>query len=181
MVLNVNTNLAVEKPANVYTSPNNGIVNDGELTKVAKEILTAAPSRTNSAQGLFTKSNNTNNLDVKLFAAGYDVNVVKQAATNRTGFDVNLSQNALNAINTLKAQAAQYNVTQMTKAVDGKIHVNTEKPDASELKSNLTFGNNNEVEVFESASANKDRRGPGGFFLPFQENEEDEEGLNLVI
>lgn len=179
MVLNINTNLGVAKSANVFASPNNGIVTESELTRVAKEILTAEPAKTSLT---LTRSGNLNNVDVKFFDAGYDVTAVKQAATNRTGFNVNLSQDTLNSINVLKAQAAQNQAMNLTRAVDGKIHINSERPDASELKAKFISFNNTDFEVFQAASTDKDRRGPGGFYLPFKDNEDErEEGLNMVI
>jgi len=182
MVLNVNTNLDIAGQANVFATKTTGIVEDSELTNVAKQILSAAPAKINLGQTSFTRSNSVNNLDVKLYAAGYDVNAVKQAATNQTGFEVNLSQNALSAINSLKAQAAQLQSANLSKAVDGKIHINSEKPDTAALKPTTMFNSSTDVEVFQSTNTNKDRKGPGGFYMPLEKNEEQkEEGLNLII
>jgi|GEM_PF-2301142 len=182
MALNVNTNLGIERPSNIYAPQNGGIVSDNELTSLAKQILSATPAKSATTQGALTRTNQRVNLDVKLYEAGYDINFVKQSATNRTGYDLNLSQNALKSIDTLKAQAAQNQVRNITKAVDGKIHINSEKPDTAELKALNNTNFNPEMEVFQAANTNKDRRGPGGFYMP-QENPEDEnnEGLNLTI
>ncbi len=175
MALNVNTNLAVERSANVFATPSNGIVSDSELTNVAKQILTAAPGKS------FSRVNSYNSLDVRFFEAGYDFNAVKQTAVNRTGLDVSLSQNAYNSINALKAHAAQNQAMNLTKSVDGKIHINIEKPENAELKTALA-NFNTDVEVFQASTTNKDRRGPGGFYIPREDREEEkEEGLNLVI
>lgn len=181
MALNIDTSAGISKQASLFASPNNGIVSDSELTNVAKQILSATPAKVNLPQGNYLGSRNINNVDVKFYEAGYDINAVKQAATNRTGFDVNLSQNALNSINALKAQAAQIQAMNLTKAVDGKIHVNAEKPDSADLKSTMSNFNTN-VEVFQAANADKDKKGPGGFYLPQENSEEEkEEGLNLII
>ena len=181
MALNVNTNLGITKQTNVFAPKTAGIVEDSELTNVAKQILSATPKRVNFGQASFSRSNSVNNLDVKLYAAGYDVNAVKQAATNQTGYNVNLSQNALSAINSLKAQAAQLQSANLTKLVDGKIHINSEKTGTAALKPSSMFNNSTNVEVFQSANTNKDRKGPGGFYMPLEKEEQKEEGLNLII
>lgn len=181
MALNVNTNLAVESSANVFATPNNGIVGDSELTNVAKQILSATPGRSSVLQGALSRANPNNNIDVKFFEAGYDLNAVKQTATNRIGLDVTLSQNALNSINALKAQAAQNQTRNPTRTVNGKIHINIEKPENAELKAAISKFNP-DMEVFQTANTDKDRKGPGGFYIPQQNGEQDkEEGLNIVI
>jgi len=179
MALNVNTNLNIAQQSIIPASQSAGIVSDAELTNVAKEILTATPAkilgRTNTVKTV-------NTFDVKMFEAGYDVNSLKQIATNKSGFDLNISQNAVNNINTLKAQAAQMQATNLSKVVEGKIHINSEKVDISELKAAIA-STQAELEIFESGNLGRDRKGPGGFYIPLEKEEEEEakEGLNLVI
>ncbi len=178
MALSINTNLGVESRAAIPASSNSGIVSENELNKVAKEILTSAARKTNSAQSRFSGNNNA---EVKFFDAGYDINAVKQAAANRTGLNVNLSQQALASINALKAHSAQAQAMNLSRTVDGKIHVNSERPDGSELKEMYATGSKTGLEVFDTASTDKDRKGPGGFYLPFQQNSEEEDGLNMLV
>ncbi len=177
----LNTNLNVANQANIYAPKTAGVVSDAELTNVAKDILATAPGRTNSNHSISNNYRANVNPEVKFFQAGYDINAVRQAATNQTGFNVNLSQNAINAINVLNSQAAQAHNT--ARAVDGKIHINSEKVDASESKNLFAGSANTDVEVFNSTKLTKDRRGPGGFYIPQEENNEEQEkkGLNLVI
>ncbi|HSA06987.1 MAG TPA: hypothetical protein P5556_07385 [Candidatus Gastranaerophilales bacterium] len=182
MALNTNTNLSIAGQSNIFNSKTSGIVNENELTNVAKQILLAAPGKISSSQVSYTRPNLSTNIDVKFFEAGYDINAVKQAATNRTGYDVVLSTETLNSINLLKAHAAQNQALNIAKAVDGKIHINSEKPENADFKSLFMPGEPKNVEIFESSNLSKDRKGPGAFYIPLKgDKEEKKEGLNLVI
>ena len=186
MALSVNNELSITKQSNLFasaagssvspsttptTSPSD-IIKGDELSRVAREILSGAQRKTAVAP-----------TDVKIFTQGANVDTVKQVATNRTGFDVTLSQDAMQAINSLKAQAAQNQVQNLTPIVDGKIHINADKFDISESKSIFNLENYRETEVSQSSSLYKDRKGPGGLFVPFQKDEENDnkKGLSLII
>lgn len=175
MALNINTNMNIAAKSSAFVPQNAGIVSDAELTNVAKSILSATPKQ------ILGRTNAANNFDVKFFEAGYDTNALRQVATNKTGYDLNISQNALNNINSLKAQAAQLNVNNLSKVIDGKIHVNSEKADIADLKAAIA-SLSADVEVFQSGNLDKDRKGSGGFYIPQEEGEEEQKkGLNLVI
>ncbi len=174
MVPNVNREIGIQPNSNLFAPKPTGIVKGDELTSLAREILTNSPRR---AQ--------VNTADVKIFTQGADVNSVKQVATNLNGYNVFLSQEALNSINALKANAALNQANNLSKVVDGKIHLNSEKTDVSDVKSNLNSNVFQGILVSESASTDKDRKGPGGIYMPFEkddeENENKKQGINLVI
>jgi len=174
MVLSVNREIGIQPNSNIIASKQAGIIKGDELTTLAREILTGSPSRKAAV----------NTADVKIFTQGADVNSVKQVATNLTGYNVFLSQDALNAINALKANAAQTQAQNLSKVVDGKIHINGEQSDIFVSKSansgNVFLG----MMVSESANTDKDRKGPGGIYVPFEKEEEEENkksGINLLI
>lgn len=176
MALNINTDLGLTSQASAVSSKNTDLVKGDELTRIAKEILTATPKRT-------TTATNVNSSDVKIFSQGADINLVKQVATNRTGYDVFLSQNTMQAINALKAQAAQSQAQNLTKVVDGKIYVNAEKVDTADKKPTLNINSFQGIQLSESSSLYKDKKGSGGFFVPLEKNknENTKEGINLII
>lgn len=171
MALSINREIGIRPQGNVFVPNPSDTVKGDELTRVAREILFSNPRKTS-----------VNAAEVKIFTQGADVNTVRQTATNIAGFDVNISENAQQAINGLKALAAQNQVQNLSKVVDGKIHINSEKTDFSENKSIFNNSGQNGIYVSESATTDKDRKGPGGFYMPFEkEEEETKKGINLVI
>lgn len=181
MDLSVRTNAGIAKASAMIAGGNPGIVGESELMKTAKAILSGSTgvAGVNSSNTYINRA--VSNVDVKLYDAGFNPEAVRQAATNRTGYDVNLSFNAIESINALKAQAAKMQIQNLSGIVDGKIHINAERPETASLKDAFS-SNTNFLEVFNSSNTNKDRKGPGGFYIPLQKGENDkEEGLNIVI
>lgn len=173
MALSVNREIGIKGQSNIFAPQPSDFVKGDELSRVAREILTGAPRKAAPAQ----------TADVKIFSQGAELAQVKQVATNRTGLDVSLSFQAQHAINGLKAMAAQNQVQNLSRVVDGKINFNAERAEASEMKS-VFSGYSNNIEIFNTANVNKDRKGPGGFYLPILGEDEEEaqkEGINLVI
>ncbi len=173
MALSVNREIGITPQGNIFAPKPSDIVKSDELTKLAREILTSAPGRKQASV-----------TDVKIFSQGADVNTVKQAATNRTGFNLVLSQDARQAISGLKAQAALSRAQNLAKTVDGRIHINAEKTDFSNIKPAFSGSIEQNILVSESSATDKDRKGPGGFYIPLMEEEEiegEKEGINLVI
>lgn len=172
MAFSINREIGINPQSKLFAPNPSDFIRGDELSKVARDLLSTSSVRTS-----------VNTPDVKIFTQGADVVTVRQVATNMTGYDVSISQDAMSAINALKAQAAQNQVQNLSRVVDGKIHINSEKVDASEVKSIFNNSGNNGIQVSESANTNKDRRSSGGFFIPFEMEEEGEsqEGINLVI
>lgn len=181
MDLNVRTNTGIAKASAMIAGGNAGIVGESELMKTAKAILSGSTGTAGIKPSNTFINRTTSNIDVKLYEAGFNPETVRQAATNRTGYDVNLSFNAIDSINALKAQAAKMQVQNISSIVDGKIHINVEKAETASLKQS-SMENSINIEVFNSSNTNKDRKGPGGFYIPLQKGEnEKEEGLNIII
>ena len=182
MALSVNRELGAARQSNLFSPQSVGIVKEDELTKVAREILSATPKKINLGESYYSRINTNTSADLKIFSPGADINVVKQTATNLTGYNVTISQDAANAINTLKAQAAQSQIKNLTKIVDGKIHINSEKADTAETKSIFTSNEYKNVEVFHTSNLYKDKKGSGGLYIPFEDNKDDNnKGLDLTI
>jgi hypothetical protein len=163
---------------NIFAKPAE-IVSGSELSKVAQEILSAkSPSQVS-----FNKLNPVKTLDISLFGsnASNDTNSIKLAATNTAGYDLQLSQKALSAVNALNSKAANdavYNIAQLR---NGVVHINAEQPNFAETKN--TFALPDFTQVFESMNLSKDRKGSSPFYVPqknTQNKVEKQEGLNLV-
>jgi hypothetical protein len=165
---------------NIFAPKPSDIISGDELSRVAKEILSAATIRPHLKETTSSRYAQAINTDIKLYSPGADLNVARQTAINQAGYDVALSQNAQNNINALKAMAAQSQIRNLANIVDGKIHINHEPIDLKEFKSVFMSGNNDEVH--NTSDLSRDRRGSGGFYIPYDDNEEEkDEGLNLVI
>ncbi len=181
MALGINgvnqNNIFAAKPAETVTG--------AELSKTVQEILSA---KTSSVSFKSSSSNNINfgrsSVDVSLYGtnASSDTNAVKLAATNKAGYEINLNQTTLSAVNALNASAANNAINNVAQLRNGLIHINAEKPDFSVLKN--TFALNNSTQVFESMNLSKDRKGSSPFYVPRQTKNDSEvektEGLNLV-
>lgn len=174
MGLNINRETGIAGRLGV-APVSSGIVGGEDLTKVAREILSTASTR--------AKAPDNNGL--KIFTPGSDISLAKQVAVNRTGYDVTLSQNALSAINAMKAQAVQSQVQNLSKTIDGKIHINSEKRDVGEIENVFSAETPYNIEVMQSSSLFKDRRGSGELYAPVEDTEEKEngntEGIDLIF
>lgn len=173
-VSNINQNIFAAKPAET--------VSGAELSKVAQEIFSAKSSSISSSPSIFSGFNTGRNLDVSLFGstASSDSNAIKLAATNNAGYDLQLSQKTLSALNALNSKAASDAVNNIAQFRNGMIHVNAEQPDFSGLKNISAL--NNPAQVLESMNLSKDRKGSSPFYVPrdTKNKVEKEEGLNLV-
>ena len=58
---------------------------------------------------------------------------------------------------------------------------NEVKTDVSETGNVFTSNGHQNIELAESSSLYKDRKGPGGFYVPFEKEVEDKEGINVII
>jgi len=169
----INQNIFAAKPAET--------VSGAELSKVAQEIFsarTSSPVNTSSFSGL----NLGRSLDVSLFGsnASNDTNAIKLAATNKAGYELQLSDKTLSAVSALNSKAATDSVNNIAQLRNGMIHVNAEQPDFSGLKNVSAL--NNPSQVLESMNLSKDRKGSSPFYVPrdTKNNDKKEEGLNLV-
>ncbi len=88
-----------------------GTVTGAELSKVAQDILSAKAtvSSISSTPASFSGLNFGRNSDVSLFGstASNDSNAIKLAATNKSGYDLELSQKTLAAVSALNSKAQQ--------------------------------------------------------------------------
>lgn len=116
---------------NIFAKPAETI-SGAELSKVAQEILSAKTSlpSISSTPSIFSGLNSGRNLDVSLFGstATNDSNAIKLAATNNAGYDLQLSQKTLSAVNALNSKAASDVVNNMAQFRNGLIHINAEQP-----------------------------------------------------
>lgn len=173
---------------NNYNSNTNSLVSGIELEQISKGILSAAPVVTPANLDQDLSKINLNifkNPEAALKVFGNEANantqVIKQIATNRAGFDVNLSENALTAIESLNARAARAQAFDMANRISGKIHVSVEAPDFTNTKN--VFSLNNAPQLFETGNLSKDRKGSNPFSLKTAEknNKENNKELNLFV
>ena len=168
---------------NIFAKPAE-TVSGAELSKVAQEILSAKTSLSSisSSNSSFSGLNLGRNLDVSLFGstASNDTNAIKLAATNNAGYDLQLSQKTLSAVNALNSKAASDLVNNITQFRNGLIHINAEQPDFSGLKNISAL--NNPTKTLESMNLSKDKKGSSPFYAPrnTKHKVEAKEGLNLV-
>ena len=166
---------------NIFAKPAETI-SGAELSKVAQEILSTKASTISSTPSIFSGLNLGRNLDVSLFGsnASSDTNAVKLAATNTAGYDLQLSQKTLSAVNALNSKAASDVVNNIAQFRNGIVHINAEQPDFTGLKNLSAL--NNPAKVLESMNLSKDRKGSSPFYVPrdTKNKVEKEEGLNLV-
>jgi len=166
---------------NVFVTKSSGTVTGSELSKVAQEILSSRS--TSSAQSTsFSGFNTGRTLDVSLYGsnASNDTNAIKLAATNKSGYDLQISDKTLSALNSLNSRAAANMMNDVAQLRNGLIHVNNERPDVAALKTSAPLST--QTQVFESADLSKDRKGSSPFYVPRNTKTEaqKEEGLNLV-
>ena len=126
------------------------------LNQVSQEILKRAAEKNSQ----YKTADNTNffqprDLGVDLYNNKIDVNTQKQIALNNSGLQIQLSQDALNAINTLNAKAAQ----NVQKNVEGKMTVAVNEITVQEQK-NPTPKFNSLV----SLATAKDKNGSNPFY-----------------
>ena len=167
---------------NIFAKPAETI-SGAELSKVAQELLSSKASLSSiSSPSPFSGINFGKGVDVSLFGstASNDTNAIKLAATNNAGYDLQLSQKTLSAINALNSKAASDIVNNISQFRNGMIHINAEQPNLSGLKN--TFAVSNPAEVFGTMNLAKDRKGSSPFYVPRNTNNkvEKEEGLNLI-
>ena len=149
-----------------------GIVSGDELAQVTSEILSKAP--------VIQNSQTQTNLNASLIF-GSDSTVanqqIKLAATNISGYDVNLSNNAISSIQSLNTIAA----ASLAKNMDGKVYFPSEfSNNTSEFKS--VFFQARPLSMSDSASINKDKKGSGSSYSSNsnKKGQRNVEGLNLV-
>jgi len=166
---------------NIFVTKSSGTVSGSELSKVTQEILSSRNTSSSQATS-FTGFNTGRTLDVSLygFNASNDTNAIKLAATNTSGYDLQMSDKTLSALNSLNSKAAADMLNNVAQLRNGLIHVNNEKPDVAALKTAAPLSN--QTQVFESADLSKDRKGSSPFYVPRNTKSEakKEEGLNLV-
>lgn len=162
-------------------------ISGSELEQISREILNAAPvSQPVQSIGQDLPKINFNALnrqevDLKVFGTeASNSQAIRQVAVNRAGFDVNLSQNAISAIESLKANAANLQALDMSNKVNGKIHFSAETPSFSDLKS--VFAVSNAPQLFAAGNLGKDRKGSNPFSLaktPGRKVNENKDNLNI--
>jgi len=169
---------------NQYSSiaTSNDLVSSSELENITKELFSAAPStlstnKTSSNLNLsnlsFTKSESANK-GLSLFGANAQLNsdqLVKVIA-NKAGYNVTLSENALNSINALNTQAAKVQTNAYSKQMDGKVYVPAETADFSNKKS--VFETSNAPVTLEIGNMNKDKRGSNPFVVTLKNEQKQE-------
>ena len=165
---------------NIFTAQPAETVSGAELSKVAQEIFST--KTTSASNSSFNGLNFGKSLDVSLYGAtaSNNTNAIKLAATNNAGYDLQLSQKTLSAVNALNSKAAGDLVNNVAQLRNGMIHLNTEQPDFSSFKNVSALSN--PAQVLESMNLSKDRKGSSPFYVPrdTKNKAEKEEGLNLV-
>lgn len=148
---------------NTYTP---GIVSGSELEQISREIFGAAPKAQTQAQssssigGIDFSKIKKPSQGIELLNA--DVQIARQIAANQSGLNVNLSTNAISAIESLKAQAATSQVKIVDKvASEGKLSLPGEVVDVISVKE--VFSAAKPSQIFESGTSEKDRKGSNPF------------------
>jgi len=158
-----------------------GTVSGTELAKVTGEIFSATKSISQQAASFNPRIFNTS-VDVSLYGlnASRDTDAIKLAAANTAGLNVSLSNNALSAISTLNAKAANVFLNDVSRLRDGLINVSNEKFEKAGL--NSAFASSSRTEVAESMNLSKDRKGSGSFYVPQRSgrNTQKQEGINII-
>lgn len=179
---------------NFFIKPNS-IISGNELTQVANEILTKAPSTQNTQNTQSAQTNiNLPQINPNTYIATNRIATVfgpnstlanqqvKQAATNQAAYDVTLSNKTLSDIQSLNVNAASLQVANVSNKMDGKVFVPIDLAKApSDLKEVFTF--TRPAQFFNTNSLDKDKKGSGNSFYSNNQSkqEQKEEGLNLVI
>ena len=191
---------ATETTGNIFTATANNtlssstissLISGTELEQVSNEILSSAPVtqpiKTAEMTGLPTSLPKVN-LDafkqdngLKVFGLNSsNAETIKQIATNKAGLDVNLSQNALSAIETLRTHAANQQAIDMAARMNGKIYVPAEAPS---FDNKSLFALANAAQFNEIGNLDKDRKGSNPFVgtNTRKDSKEGKKDLNLVI
>lgn len=139
----------------VYQNLNLGI-DRATLNQVSQEILKRAAEKNSQ----YKTAENTNffqprDLGIDLYSGKVDTNAQKQIALNNSGLQIQLSENALAAINTLNAKAA----SNVQKSVEGKMTIAVNEITVQEQKT-VTPKFNSLI----SLAADKDKNGSNPFY-----------------
>jgi hypothetical protein len=167
----------------------NDLVSTGELENISKELLSKAPSIQSSNKAStdlnlskinFNKLESTNN-GLKLFGADAQLSAenLQKVAANKAGYNVNLSENAMNSINLLNAQAAKLQTSAYSRQMDGKVNVPSQTYDFSDSKS--VFAASNAPTTLEIGNMNKDKRGSNPFSVSLKNDQKQENTDNINI
>lgn len=167
---------------NYNTTYKNPFVQGAELQQASNNIFAAAQkvsvtseaTKTVAAQPTQTQNPNV----IKLFSA--DTNTIKQIATSNANYDVNINANTQQAIQSLRAQAAQANIS---KTVEGKIYIPVEVAEKVQPKDFFTL--TTKPETFDIGNMSKDRNGSNPFFVfakakSEKKEETEKQGLSLL-
>uniref|UniRef100_UPI0040251F7A hypothetical protein n=1 Tax=Candidatus Scatousia sp. TaxID=3085663 RepID=UPI0040251F7A len=135
---------------------NNLGIDRATLNQVSQEILKRAAEKNSQ----YKTAENTNffqprDLGIDLYNNKVDTNTQKQIALNNSGLQIQLSQEAMNAIHTLNTKAAQ----NVQKNVEGKMTIAVNEITIQEQK-NPTPKFNSLV----SLGASKDKKGSNPFY-----------------
>ncbi len=197
---------------NIFAEPKQ-FISGNELANVNLEIEKTAPSKIEALQkNIFEKldfgQTNQQTDKVKIFGldSQLDGNLARQIATAKTGFNINISDNARSAIEALNVNAAQmqskvvaqekiletvktlqaYKKQMLTDAVpkkmDGKIYLPFAGETLPDVKT--VFAYNGPVELYNSHKMDKDGKGSnssGYKSKQKQENNEDKHNLDLIF
>jgi hypothetical protein len=143
---------------------NTGIVSGAELEKVSREIFGAAQtiSFQPSVQGQNSSSKiQSADAGINLYSQNTDIALAKQISNTKSGYDVQISSNALSNINMLNSQAALSQISSINKAVEGKIYVPVDKNiETVDLKS--VFASSNAA-LLNTTSLKNDKKGSNPF------------------
>ena len=132
MVGNLNSNM------NIFARAGE-LVSGSELEQVSQQLLSSAPSvklaETESPKLNLFKADN----GLKVFGA--ESNLDAQTVKNLSGYNVNLSNTAISAIEALKVQAAKAQAVNMPQVMDGRVYVKPEVSQFNDVKSVFSTSN----------------------------------------
>jgi len=171
-----------------FFANSNGLVSGAELEAITKEILQLAPSTEASqtsplAQNLFNLNKFTSvDNGLKVFGAEskFDAQAAKAMATNQAGFNIQLSDKAVSALEALKIQAAKVMSIDISKRMEGKVYVTPDNNNVS-FDTKNSFFTGDVSRLFESSNLGKDRKGPAPFFIPATQKDKKEENERLDL
>jgi hypothetical protein len=165
----------------------NDLVSGSELENIAREIFSSAPTTqpasvvTNELPKINLNKLESANNSLRVFGPEAQLNAqnLEQIATNKAGYNLNLSDKALTSINALNIQAAKMQTSNISSQMEGKIYVPADTSNYSDLKS--VFATSNSPRTFEIGDMNKDRRGSNPFVVITKNEKQEEAKKSLNI
>ena len=161
-----------------------GIVTGAELERISQEIFggaqVKAPEKTSQAQPQTQTQivRPESEAQVDLYARKTDINLTQQVAQAKSGYNVQLSPQALQNLEALRILAAtqQMNVHKLN---EGRIYIPVEKAEKSDIET--IFALSHPTTISKSLNLEKDRKGSNPFAYTRPSEKEESAGSTGAI